>query len=243
MPDESSTKMPEHLLKLVEGLSTYNKVVIQFWLAIAFFSILAISPTFDNDKVKMLSALPDLPKEQLYPFAFVVICILIIGFGSAVCQAFRSRKLMQRVIDVNEKKYIVQDKIFLQDIIDSMSYPALNRVAPLAQILYGQNQFFPDTKNVSKSRRILVRVYYTLLKTFATIIMYGLPIYALLVSILSMYCKDRVWGLPIWIFWALGVFAVGILIELLIVDINYTFGVWKHLGTPKEKILGDTESV
>src|SRR5271157_4427769 len=58
-----------------------------------------------------------------------------------------TRRLVQRYIG-HEKQigsvYIIKKLIHIQDVLDSITTPSIGRVAPLAQILQGRNQFYPE---------------------------------------------------------------------------------------------------
>lgn len=230
--EKKENKIPDYLLQLIEGCSTYVKVSIQFWMAIAFFSIVAISPAKAEDgKIKMPFDVGTYSERDFYPFVFVIIALLVLGFGSAFYQAGRTRKLIQRAVDNNKDALIFDDNIYLQDVIDTMIHPALNRVAPLAQMLQGKNQFFPEAFSSSLTRRLIATTYYLILKMVASCVMYFTPGYALVVSFFGGKLNTAcVWNVPSWIFWIIGITALTILLQLFITDLYFVKGAIKRIN-------------
>jgi hypothetical protein len=58
--------------------------------------------------------------------------------------------------------------------------PSLSRVAPLAQSLRGQHQFFSTKKQCPKWLRKASVIYYVLLKTVSMLVYFGFPAWAFL---------------------------------------------------------------
>lgn len=225
-------KMPDYLNKLMEGCSTYAKVATQFWVTTALISIITISPIkLENGKNQMPFNLGVVADNDFYPFTFTAISLLIICFGSAICQSIRTRVLIQRAINQLKATHIFDGYIYLQDIVDAVLYPALNRVGPLAQVLHGKKQFFPEAKTASLLSRIFSGIYYVSLKLVATFALYGLPFYALITSFKRIYnSPTKLWQIPRFVFWIIGVFAIIILVQLFVLDILYTIGAWKRIN-------------
>jgi len=231
------TSFPEYLLKLAEGCSTYAKVASKYWVACALVSIVTLSAKSTSDTtVKLPFDLPELDKTEFYPFAFVVIGVLLIAFGSATSQAIRARQLINRVIYRQESKIIFNGDVYLQDILDVVLYPAINRVAPLAQVLQGKKQFFPEAEKLSRIQRYSALIYYVLLKLAATFVVYGLPGYAMLSSFqYSNNHLGRLWNIPFAFFWVLGIFSLVTLSTLVGMDLKYTWNVIIKLANRSKK--------
>jgi len=225
--EKKEIDIPDFLVKLVEGCSTYNKVSTNFWLAIALFSIISLSPTkTDTGTIKMPFDLGEFSQTDFYPLTFLIISLLIICFGSTFSQAMRTRKLIQRTIDDIKDEQIFKGNIYLQDIIDAIIHPSLNRVAPLAQILQGENQFFPEALKRSRNQKIRLSVYYILLKSITWIVLYFFPAYSLIISFSrSNLFKDVTWHIPPFFFYIVGLFAIFILSQLFISDILFAKNV------------------
>ncbi len=237
---DSEKKIPEFLLKIVEGYSTYNKVYIKYWMAIALLSLVIIVSTNTKNKVEV--TLPfdigTLDRDSFYPFAFAILAILVICFGSTFSQSFRSSKLMYRAVEKLEDDYIFFDRIYLRDIIDCLYYPSLTRVAPLSQLARGKYQFFPESKHTPKFLGFITTIYYVLLKIVAISVMYLLPAAALLLSFFKGIWgkKNALLNIPIFVFWVFGVTSMVILIQLLIEDLSFLSNVSKLLlGKPSKK--------
>jgi len=226
----NENKFPDSLQKLIEGCSTYFKVSISFWIALAFFSIIIIIPT-ENDKhlIKLPFNIGEIDKASFYQFTNLVIGILLIAFGSAFCQAIRSRKLIQIAISKISDKYSFGNDIHIQDIVDSMIYPSLSRVAPLAQSLLGKNQFFSKTDKASLGLRRFSTIYYIILKILSIIVIYLFPGYSLLRSFFegNLYMWDQTL-LPI-LFWVVNLISTLILVQLFFMDVSYIRGVLKRI--------------
>jgi hypothetical protein len=240
MEPSSDKKLPDYLLKLIEGCSMYAKIATQFWIAIAFFSILTLSPSkASEEEIKLPFGLNPIKETDFYPFAFVIIAVLLIGFGSAICQSIRVRQLIQRSTRGLKDSLIFQQNIYLQDLVDAILYPALNRVAPLAQVLHGKNQFFPEAFKVSRFWRVISSTYYLLLKLIVTLILYVLPGYALIHAFFrSNINRSTLWNIPFYVFWVVGLFSLIILFQLLIMDIIYTINALKRINPVKKGFYG-----
>jgi len=176
--DKDEKKIPDYLVQLMEGCSSYTKVANQFWIALAFFSLVAIFPSMKENKIEMPFSLGHYTLPVFYELAFFVNAILVICFGSAFSQAMRARKLVQRAADNLKEEYTFPGPVYLQDIIDTMLYPALNRVSPLAQSLQGKHQFFPEVNLVPYSKRKKAFWIYFSMKVMAIIVMYAFPGFA-----------------------------------------------------------------
>src|SRR3954465_8109138 len=103
--EKAQNNFPQAIGPLAEGCSTYFKVSINFWIALAFFSIIVVIPTeTDKHQIKLPFNIGDVDKASFYPFSSLAISILLIAFGSAFCQAIRIRMLIQKIIrDVKDK--------------------------------------------------------------------------------------------------------------------------------------------
>jgi hypothetical protein len=228
-------KIPDFLVKLMEGCSTYTKAANQFWIALAFFSLVAIAPSINKDyEMEMPFSLGRFKPSDFYPLAFFVNAILVICFGSAFSQAIRARKLIQRAVDRLQTHYIFEGPVYLQDVVDVVLYPALNRVAPLAQVWQGKNQFFPEALHVPRSQKVRAYIYYLFLKSLATAILYGFPGWALCVSFYhSLHYLAPGWTSPRVFIWLMALLAGITLVQLSVGDVVYAAGVSKRILSGK----------
>ena len=223
--------MDEHKLlkELTEGFSTQAKLSNQYWLFLMLISIISVA-NLNNINKKELIELPfQLGKVNFTDFnSFVLLLISAssIAFGSAFLQAQRTRMLVQRLIDntPNDKKYI--ENIHIQDIFDSLVTPTFNRVAPIAQFLQGNSQFFSD-KTPKKTNRLFGTLVYILLKIITSIIVFIIPLIALYKNFIlfSSSTIETAWGIPIFFYWFICLITVGVYLTMIISDINFIYKV------------------
>jgi hypothetical protein len=231
--------LPNFFVHLTNGFSTQTKVATRFWTILALVSLLAVMPNHITNertgetKVKMPFSIGEVERSDFYPFATLFISILIIGFGSANFQAVRSRRLIQRAIEALNGDLAFPGNIHLQDIFDAIASPSINRIAPLAQILQGKFQFYPESKNCPKTRTLLSTIYYFLLKAVTILVMYIFPAYALINSFVLGELFDwnaRPWKIHIIFFWFISLMALLILFQLFISDIFFIKRALKRIA-------------
>jgi hypothetical protein len=228
-------KLPEFLLKLIDGCSSYAQLAAKYWIACSLLSIVTLSVHSSEGSVKLPLDLPELNKTDFFPFMFLIISVLVLVFGSATTQAIRARWLINRFIYKPECQLVFPADIHLPDIIDAILYPAINRVAPLAQILQLKNRFLPEANQISSRwKRTLFKWYYGFLKAFAALILYGLPTFAL------GYCLFMIFQSGIRLSWITktllciaGPLTAITLITLIILDVIYTKDAIKRIGMKK----------
>lgn len=230
-------KIPDFLVKLMEGCSIYTKASNQYWTALAFFCLVSIAPAISKDNVvEMPFSLGKFKTSDFYLLVFFVNAILVICFGSAFSQAIRARKLIQRAVDYLKLDYIFDGQVYLQDAVDVILYPALNRVAPLAQVWQGKSQFFPEAQKLSRSKRLWAYGYYIFLKALATAILYGFPGWALgdsfYYSLLYMAPGCTITKIFMWL---MAVLASITVLQLSIGDVVYAIGVSKRILSRKDQ--------
>ncbi len=224
-------KIPDFLQKLMDGCSTYTKTANQFWIALAFFSLVTIAPYINKDNlIEMPFGLGKFPPNKFYLLAFFVNAILVICFGSAFSQAIRARKLIQRSVDRIKRNYVFEGPVFLQDAVDVILYPAFNRMAPLAQVLQGRKQFFPEALQSPCAYRLIAYLYYLFLKILATAILYGFPGWALGISFYySFHFMPPGWTIAKVFLWLMAGLAGITLTQLAVGDILYAVGVSRRI--------------
>lgn len=231
--------VPEFIVQLMNGCSVQTRVATRLWVALAFVSLLAIMPNQTgprppiNTKVDLPFSLGKVNRSDFYPFATLVISILIVGFGSANTQSTRSRKLIQKAIVALEDSVDLPGKIYLLDAFDAMTTPSINRTAPLAQNLQGSYQFYPMSQECPASRTLLSAAYYITLKSLSFLVMYCFPAYALISSFQQGGLTSwdaRPWNIHVVFFWFAATIALIILLQLFITDILYTKDALKHIA-------------
>lgn len=206
MCENNAKSIPDYLVKLIEGFSTYAKLSSKIWITIALLSIVTLLPKIP-DKINFFDSI-EVENNYIYQFSFIIISILIISFGSVWSQTIRTRKLIQRVIDDTKAEYIFKGNIYLSDIIDGILYPSLARVAPLSQMLQGKHQFFPEAYNISVFKKCFAAFYYLILKAISILLLIFLPGYSLIISFIEgkIYDIGTTTGkIPIEFFWIIGI--------------------------------------
>ncbi|HVU99705.1 MAG TPA: hypothetical protein VHE34_31000 [Puia sp.] len=224
-------KFPDYLNKLIEGCSTHTKVSVQAWVSAATLSVITITHIKDpTGTISLPFNLGTVSDNAFYPIAFAVISLLFMCFASAVCQAIRSRSLIQRAIR-NLDKAMFGKSIYPQDVVDAALYPTLNRVGPLAHILHGKKQFFPELLDASPFSRIVAGIWYVLLRFVACFCLYGLPLYALWTSYCAIFAgPTHLNFLLSLVFWIISGCVLIIFIELIVMDILYTIRGAKRIN-------------
>ena len=230
--------VPSLLLSLTDGFSKHASIATKYWLSLSIVSILALIPTNNKAELSLPFIGQKTTSQEYYPFAAALISLLVISFGVAQCQLIRTRKYIQRFIkDYKEK--CNNDSIFdIQDIFDSIVSPSMFRIAPLSQILFGKHQFYPEAKKVSCPIRSVAFVYYMVLACVRLLIMTVFPAYALIMCFTRGQLFDQSqtpWGLSIYFFWLTGMVSLLILVQVLILDIMYSFQSCKHIFASHEK--------
>jgi hypothetical protein len=228
---EDDKKIPDFLVQLIIGCSTSFKTANNFWIALVTFSVIAISPTKTNDgKYTLPINLGSFQESDFYPLVFTIISLIIICYGSVFAQALRSSKLVYRAVTDLKNSHVFIGNIHIQDVVDAMIYPTINRVAPIAQLLQGKDQFFPEANNRSKIKSFVSFSYYAILKLVTILVRLIFPAYALIVSFIrSKYFSNSVWQIPSIFFVIIGLFALIIIIQLVLYDIVHIWRIYKRL--------------
>ncbi|MGA2614198.1 MAG: hypothetical protein ABSG38_12215 [Spirochaetia bacterium] len=219
--------MSDVLKRLFDGFSTQNRTAAATWIALAIVSAVAIITPLSDDSIilPLISAKVQVP--DLFPAASIVISLLIVAYGSSNSQATRTRKLIQKHIDESKEKVDQLTSIYLQDVFDAVATPSINRVAPIAQILQGKYQFFPDADDRPQWMRIVTAVYFILLRSLGILAIEGIPLFALVDCFLKgklLEARDNFWGIPEPFFWFAGAMGSLVIIELIYFDIKSGVG-------------------
>ena len=211
------------LKQLADGMSIHTKASVHYWLALALVSALTVIPGPQEDSVKLPFLSVEASARDFYAFAFILISLLLLGYGSANCQMIRTRLLAQQYIDNTTKKFLSPGDIHIQDILDSIMSPSINRVAPLVQILQGKEQFYTQRRKHAGGSMILV-AYFTILRLVTLLAVYVFPGYALIFAFLNSgmsRLSAAIWNIPVCVFWFVGIVAVVVLAQSFIIDVAY----------------------
>jgi hypothetical protein len=227
MSTDSTPTVPDLLGRLAEGFSQQNRIATSYWIALAIVAALSLIPSPLSGKIALPFLSVEVSTADFYPFATILISLLIVGYGSSNVQVTRTRRLVHKYLDSKRKsgeEFIVPATIHLQDVFDSITTPSINRVAPLAQILQGQNQFYPEASKRSLLRSIIASIYFVLLRGVGMLTIEVFPGYALAMAFLKgnlIVPGSNPWGIPVIFFWAVGAVAYIILIQLLVIDVLF----------------------
>lgn len=224
----------ELIKELAEGFSRQSKTSNQFWITLIITSIITITAQPDiNNLVELPFTLGKVKTENFYSIVLILICVLSIAYASAMIQAIRARKLIQKVINNMDKK--IYYKVHIQDVLDCMLIPTYNRVAPISQFLLGKNQFYGELKP-KKYLKILSTIFYVLLKLTTYIFLYIVPVYSMLLSWnkIHIYESDSIIIKPY-------LLIVLIVISLIVLSIVF-IGDLKYLCIVTKKIINDKSS-
>lgn len=234
-----NTALPEFIMQLSQGCATQARVANRFWLALAFVSLLAVMPRPVETKVPGNHEL-DLPfgigkveSTDFYPLATALMCILVVGFGSAHIQSIRSIKLIQRAIEALQGELILPGNIYFLDAFDNIVTPSINRVAPIAQVLQGDFQFYPKSYECPKWKILLSAAYYILLKILTTLVLLLFPVFSLVSSFNQgglVHWDARPWNIHVFFFWFATAVALLILFQLLIMDSLFMMRALKRIA-------------
>ena len=225
MSNNPSNSVPDILRQLSAGFSTQVKVATKYWLALAVVSTLIVMATPRNGELTLPFFSISVFIGDFYPFVFILLSLLVIGYGSAHSQGIRTRMLIQRYIDSSSEKFLSNGDLHLQDVFDSLVVPSINRIAPLAQILQGKNQFYSRIPTRSTWRSILLGGYFAVLRFVGLLAIEIFPAYALIVSLYKgkLFSSDATpLNIPIYFFWFVGAVAFLVLIQMFILDISYS---------------------
>ncbi len=193
----------ELLYKLTEGFSTQAKNTNRYWILLASASIFSFIAESKCDLIDLPFGLGSVSQIDFYSIIVFILSVLIIAFASAQLQAYRTRQLIQKLIEKetsNKSEYI--DDFHIQDIFESIVTPTINRVGPIAQFAQGRNQFFGD-KKPSKFWRLLSTSLYLILKMVSMMVIYLLPALALIesTSFFNQIGGSNNWYIPNFVYW------------------------------------------
>jgi hypothetical protein len=219
---------------MINGLSNQIKSANRIWLGLAIISILIISFQVDvkSESVSLPFGLSKISKNDFYPFSASILSILIISYGAAQSQSIRSRKLINRALREIKEKTSSLKTCDIRDIFDVLAIPSINRTVPLAQLLLGKDQFYPEKDAQNKFLKVLCYFYQIILKLVSYVVVYCLPAYALFIAFLNGKLFDHKTpfiGMPIELMWLVSGVAVIILTQLLCLELMYAIEATKKI--------------
>lgn len=232
MKGKSVPTVPESLKYLFDGFSTQNKSATRYWIALAVISALVILQRSNCGTVTVQFLSASVALADFYPFAFALISLLLIAYGSTNAQLLRTKKLVMRSISPMKDKYLDLGHINVQDVFDAVTTPSIGRVAPLAQILQIRTQFRPESSRRSWPIAILAATYFVFLRVAGVLVIEGIPSYALWTAYQKggiSYGSSMPLSIPIWLFWFIGLIGVAAIVEIIVLDILYAVDSVRHI--------------
>ena len=220
------SEINESLKQLADGYSTHSRQASRYWIVLAIASLFAVTPRALSEEAQKLDlpfGLGTVTKEEFYPFSAITVSLLIIGYASNTIQVSRIRMLVEKLFKKWKESTKNEYLIHIQDIFEAITSPTITHVAPLAQIFYGKQQFFPESDNISDKRRVATYFYYVFLKIIVVFVVYALPLYALILSVKkgNLYkWNDKSWEIPNLFFWPVLLPAFLVFCELLYLEIS-----------------------
>ncbi len=220
--------------KLCSGYSNQSKIVNTFWSLLVVTSAIIILSTYEKDNlIKIPILLISLETTYYYSISIIIITIFTIGFSSAMTQSIRIRKLIDKTVSSSNKK--IAGNIDIRDLVDSILNPTYNKVAPIGQLMIGENQFFNDGPQVQSNRNLGI-VTYLVLKINIILFLYGLPILAFIKSwayLIEVYDYKADTYLFYCILLYPTLLSVILISFMFIYEFKYTIKVIKHLRKEK----------
>ena len=213
--------------ELASAVSTQAQVANRAWLALTTVALVATIPHVpkENGNLALPFGLGDVKPAVFDTVALSILVVLSIAFAAAHAQQIRAQKLAQRELDSLPNEAPSGGGLHPREMFDMWCLPSLNRVAPLAQLLNGRYQFFPESPNCPAWRRRVTVAYYVLLKVASIVVYYGLPGWALWQARGSIRYSGGV-GLIL----VLGSFIAGVaLVQVFLSDVEYSSRVIRHL--------------
>lgn len=180
MSNHEDLKIPDIIKCLAEAVSLQTRIANRIWMALIFLAAYVLIPRVtDSEKIILPFGLGTVMDKHFYLISYTSLVVLYISFCVAYIQAMRSSILAQKAIAALTDKWQMQNIIHLRDIYDSIRLPSLFRVAPLAQMLLGENQFMASRKPISSIKMFCIQIIFIFLKIFAICVYLLLPTYSL----------------------------------------------------------------
>lgn len=236
-------EIPSLIVSLSEGGSDQTRWATKLWYALATVSALSLMPVATaSNTLQAPFGIGELNSVDFYSFAVVAISILGIGAGAAQCQAIRSRSLINRVLDEYGKEYPLTRNVALQDAFDAVVTSSIQRIAPLAQVLRGRCQFYPESHNCPLYLRLLSSLYYTVLKLVSVMVVHVFPAYALVQSALRsrVLCSScYIWGIPNFVIWPVLTVALIVAVQMVCMDALYFLRAMRNICPRRVPVASD----
>lgn len=216
----------EVVRELAGAVSAQAQVANRSWFALIAVAVVSSLPRTQVADIALPFGFGVVEPGSFHLVMFGLLTVLMIAFASAHAQQVRAQRLAQSALDSLKVDALLGLKIHPRDLFDMLRLPSVNRVAPLAQLLKGQDAFFGRTKAVPAWRRTASRWYYLLLKAASWLVYFGYPAFALWRSFAGMIAPSWAW----WLAGGAGVIASVALLHVFIVDVRYVVEVQKAVA-------------
>ncbi|HLG59760.1 MAG TPA: hypothetical protein VI485_30755 [Vicinamibacterales bacterium] len=207
--------------ELAGAVSAQAQVANRSWLALIIVAIVASLPRAKSADTALPFGLGVVEPGSFHLVMFGLLAVLIIGFAAAHAQQVRAQRLAQRALKALTENAVLGGSIHARDLFDMLRLPGVNRVAPLAQLLKGQDAFYNSVTEVPTWRRNVSRWYYLLLKAASWLVYFLYPGVALWASFALI-------SAPWWAWWpslAAGLVSTAALLHVFVVDFRYVMEV------------------
>ena len=211
----STDKSADELIeKLAKAVSTQAESANRIWLGLVTVSIVGLLPQAPTN---LPFGLGSVEPSSFRLIVFLMIVVFAIAFSSAHAQHIRAQKLVHEFIDTLPAHGTGTFGMHPRELFDMLRLPSLNRVAPLAQLLRGQYQFYRKPAPCPRWRKVVTTFYYILLRLISMIVYFGLPAFSLYHS---HNLVKAVGFLSLLIFIG-GVFAAFTLLQMVVSELAY----------------------
>lgn len=209
---EEEQSIPPLLRDLVDAASTQARVTNRVWLLLVVVSLLVVLPRSPDQRVTLPFELGSVEASYFVFVALPMLSVLVIAFCTSHAQTIRVQLLAYRTFA--SKTNTSTDNLDIRDLFDALRIPSVSRVAPLAQVLRGKHQFFPDKPNCPRWIVYTTAVYYVLLKILCIIVYLGFPAGALIIACSQYKSTPIVNPVPEWSKWFVWAFVFAAIVAL-----------------------------
>ena len=224
MTQEKEEKEAEYLKRaktLADAVSTQAQVANKAWFAMMTVALFAILPrdVGSTNTIKLPFGLDSVPVSSFYVVVYPLMVILVVAFSSAHAQQITAQNDAQDILNNLAEEH--KGQIRARTWFDMWRKPSLNRVGPLPMSL---NQLFPRWRNHT-FRKIVVRIYYAVLKIVALAIYFLFPLYALW----HVYRSRLGLGATLNLYLVGALLATLTLVQILLLEIRYAWRAGKNI--------------
>lgn len=201
MTEKSQNDSTQIIKDLAEAASNQIKIGNRIWISLIVLSIFVILPRQFIPGTRMYSlplGLPDVEYIYFYFVSILLLSVFIIAFCQAHAQSLRALKLAHRVINKIRDNKLANDTIYPRDFFDMLIIPSFSRVAPLALLMKGKYQFFPERDECPIFLCGLPTLYYIILAILSIIVYYWVPAIALAIALTRYFENPKSEGLFFW---------------------------------------------